>query len=209
MGSLKYEISSRCKELMSVEESIKGKHATAKSWRTYLDAAVKYGEWCKRTYRCRHFMDCRPHIQDYADWLVQQGKSPSTIHTYLAGVCRVYEVSLADIKKPKRIVSENSRSRGEKAVDGRRDAGREASPRLYDFAAVVGIRRAEYARLRGNDLVYDESGYPCVKVKKGKGGKYQEQRILPGDEMLVRSFFDSTESLVFTTAELEDRKSVV
>lgn len=107
-------------------------------------------------------MDCQEHIQDYADWLAQQSKSASTVHTYLAGVCLVYEVPLADIQKPKRVVSENIRSRGVKNVDNRKDTAREVSPRLYDFASAVGIRRAEYARLRGSDLLYDESRYLCV-----------------------------------------------
>lgn len=170
-----------------------------------MDASIKFGEWCKRRYRCRHFTDCRSHIQDYADWLAQQGKSPSTIHSYLAGICRVYEISLDKIQKPKRVTSQNTRSRGEKPVDKRTDATRDASPRLHDFAAVVGIRRAEYARLRGDDLVYDESGYPCVRVKRGKGGKFQLQRILPGDEVFVRSYFNGSESLVLTRDELNNK----
>lgn len=167
-----------------------------------MDSAIHFGQWCKTTYGCRHFGDCQEHIPDYVDWLAQQGKSASTIHTYLAGVCRVFEVLLADVKKPKRVTSQNTRSRGEKAVDERRDAGREASPRLYDFASTVGIRRAEYARLRGDDLVCDESGYLCVRVRRGKGGKFQLQCILPGDEMFVKSYFDGLEGPVFTKAEL-------
>lgn len=193
------------KRLMLMEEYAIGRHAIAKSWRTYMDAAVKYGEWCKRTYRCRHFVDCRPHIQDYADWLVEQDKSPSTVHTYLAGVCRVFEVPLADIQKPKRVTSQNIRSRGLKNVDSRQDTKRETSPQLYDFASVVGIRRAEYTRLRGDDLVYDESGYLCVRIRRGKGGKYQLQRILPGDEMFVRAHFDGSTSLIFKKAELDNQ----
>ena len=205
MGSLKYEISQHCKELMQTGVSSSGKHTSDKSWKSYMDASIKFGEWCKRRYRCRHFTDCRSHIQDYADWLAQQGKSPSTIHSYLAGICRVYEISLDKIQKPKRVTSQNTRSRGEKPVDKRTDATRDASPRLHDFAAVVGIRRAEYARLRGDDLVYDESGYLCVRIRRGKGGKYQEQRILPGDEMFIRSYFDGSDTLVFTRAELSNK----
>lgn len=205
MGSLKYEIAQKCKKLQQTEETARGRQATAKSWRTYMDSAIHFGQWCKTTYGCRHFEDCLEYIQAYSDWLIEQGKSASTIHSYLAGICRVYEIPLGKIQKPKRIVSENSRSRGKKAVDERRDAGREASPRLYDFASTVGIRRAEYARLRGSDLLYDESGYLCVQVRRGKGGKYQLQRVLPGDEMFVRSYFEGSESLVFTKAELDNK----
>ena len=205
MGSLKYEISQHCKELMQTGISSSGKHTSDKSWKSYMDASIKFGQWCKQQYRCRHFEDCKIHIQDYSDWLVEQGKSPSTIHTYLAGVCRVFEVPLTDVEKPKRIVSENTRSRGAKNVDNRSDATRGVSPRLYDFAAAVGIRRAEYVRLRGDDLVCDESGYLCVRVRRGKGGKFQLQHILPGDEMFVKSYFDGLEGPVFTKAELTNK----
>lgn len=205
MGSLKYEISQRCKALMQSGNSAGGKHTSQRSWKIYMNAAIKYGEWCKRNYKCRHFEDCRKHIQDYANWLEQQGKSASTIHSYMAGVCRIYGISLSEIRKPRRVVSANTRSRGVKAVDKRRDTSCEASPRLFDFASVVGCRRTEYARLRGNDLVRDESGYLCVRIRRGKGGKYQEQRILPGDELLVRSYFDGSEEPVFDRAELANK----
>lgn len=112
MGSLKYEISQRCKQLQA--NPVDGKHTSLKSWRTYMDSAIHFGQWCKTTYGCRHFGDCQEHIPDYVDWLAQQGKSASTIHTYLAGVCRVFEVPLADVKKPKRVTSQNTRSRGKR-----------------------------------------------------------------------------------------------
>lgn len=62
MGSLKYEITQKCKKLQQTEEADRGRQSTAKSWRGYLDAAVKYGEWCKRPYRCRHFEDCLDNV---------------------------------------------------------------------------------------------------------------------------------------------------
>ena len=113
----------------------------------YRNHAIKFANWCKEQYGCRMLDECSTHVQDYADFLVAQGKSPSTIHTYLAGICRICGVPLADIQKPIRVVAENTRSRGTKAVDERKDAGREVSPRLYDFASIVGIRRNEYLHL--------------------------------------------------------------
>lgn len=171
----------------------------------YKDRAVKFGEWCKTEYRCKTPEECLPHLQDYTDWLVAQGKTPNTIHTYLAGVCRWFEIPLDSINKPKRVIAHNIRSRGKKAVDNRSDSQREASPRLYDFALAVGIRRDEYKQLRKNDFVYDESGYPCVRVRRGKGGKYQEQRIAPEDLDFVRSFFDGSAYKVFSAAEMANK----
>lgn len=91
---------------------------------------------------------------------------------YLAAVCRVWAVPLDAITKPRRAIADNTRSPCVKAVNQRGDARREESVRLYDFAAVVGIRRAEYVALRGDDLVRDKSGYLCVRVRRGKSGKY-------------------------------------
>lgn len=176
-----------------------------KTAKRYMNHAIKFGKWCKAQYGCNTPDACRPYVQDYVDWLVARGKSPSTIHTYLVGVCRWFDIPLDPIKKPRRVVAENTRSRGIKAVDSRSDTRREASPRLYDFAELVGIRRDEYKHLRKNDFVYDESGYPCVRVRRGKGGKYQEQRIAVEDVGFVRSYFDASEDKVFSDEELRNK----
>ena len=184
---------------------LKPANISTQSERLYKRHAVRYGKWCKSTYGCRTPADCAKHIQDYADWLVAQGKSASTIHAYIAGVCRYWGVPMDYIVKPRRVTAENTRSRGAKAVDQRSDSKREASPRLYDFASVVGGRRAELGALRKNDLVLDESGCWCVRIKRGKGGKYQEQRVLPEDVDFVKDFFNGTEDYVFSTAEMRNK----
>lgn len=156
IGSLTYQIK-------HLELSRKGKKDTpmlAKTESQYKKHALKFAEYCKSTYRCKTLEECKEHIQDYSNYLTASGKTPSTTHTYLAGICRVLDVPLEDIKKPIRVVAENTRSRGSKAVDTRKDAGREASPRLYDFASIVGIRRNEYLHLAPDDLVVGMSKTP-------------------------------------------------
>ena len=172
----------------------------------YRNHAIKFANWCKEQYGCRMLDECSTHVQDYADFLVAQGKSPSTIHTYLAGICRICGVPLADIQKPIRVVAENTRSRGTKAVDGRADSSREASPRLYDFACIAGIRRAEYLHLTPQDLVEDDFGNPCILVRKGKGGKRQMQRILPDELAAVKAVFDNPADAnhLFSKAEMNN-----
>ena len=215
MASLVHEISThiydKTKYLKPPEKDENGNPAepvkiTKKSERQYKNHAIKFGLWCKGNYKCRHFDDCKSHIQDYADFLIKEGYSASTIHTYLAAVCRVWSVDMSTIQKPERHVSQNTRSRGEKAVDKRKDAQREASPRLYDFAARVGLRRREYLRLYGNSLVADESGYPSIRVK-GKGGKVQYQRILPTDIQFVCSYFTDKDAdeCIFDRKELTNK----
>lgn len=173
----------------------------------YRNHAIKFANWCKEQYGCRMLEDCSAHIQDYADFLVAQGRTPSTIHTYLAGICRICGIPLADIQKPIRVVADNTRSRGTKAVDERKDAGREVSPRLYDFASIVGIRRNEYLHMTPDDLVFDDFGHPCVLVRKGKGGKRQLQRILPEELPAIKAVFDAPadEQHLFSRDELKNK----
>ena len=92
MASLIHEISThaynKAKYLKSPGKDESGNpvevvRITKKSERQYKDHAIKFGNWCKGNYHCRHFDDCKPHIQDYADFLIEKGYSAGTIHTYL------------------------------------------------------------------------------------------------------------------------------
>ena len=174
----------------------------------YEHHAVAFLDWCKTTYGTNKPKFCRKHIQDYADYLHAQGKSASTIHDYINGVCRVFGAPLADISKPRRVAAENRNNRrasGSKAVDRRRDAQEAASPKLVAIAGVAGIRRSEYRALRRNDYALDESGWPCIVVRRGKNGKRQLQRIPAECVELVRSFFDGSDDYLFTQEELRNK----
>lgn len=215
MASLIFEISTQDYDKAKyLKETPKGEDGnqpepltiTKKSERQYKNHAIKFGLWCRENYKCRHFDDCKPHIQDYADFLVKEGYSADTIHTYLARVCRVWNVAMDTIQKPVRHTVQNTRSRGTKASDSRKDTRREASPRLYDFASRVGLRRLEYHRLCGGSLVKDESGHLCICVR-GKGGKVQNQRILPSDLEFVRDYFTGKypDEYIFDKTELNNK----
>ncbi|MEG1639783.1 MAG: hypothetical protein RR415_10370 [Ruthenibacterium sp.] len=94
-----------------------------------------------------------------------------------------------EISKPKRMAADITRSRHND--DNAQGAWEEDNPkyaRLVAFQKRVGIRRAEIASLTGENFKQDENGNWCVEVKKGKGGKYQLQRILPDDVAFVRAY---------------------
>lgn len=217
MASLKYMISQMVDTRESVERNAWQEYLNSKSGsapkrpathntiRQHKDHAIKYGAWCKRAYHCKTTEDCAQHFQDYVTFLTAKGLSASTIHTYLAGICYAFNIDLADVKKPPRKAAQNQRSRGQKPSDSRSDTQRDISPRLYDFASAVGCRRAEYAALRQSDLVTDVNGHLCVLIRRGKGGKKQYQRILPGDIDTVKSYFDGSESFVFDKSELQNK----
>ena len=174
----------------------------------YKNHAIKFLDWCKTTYGTNKPKYCRKHIQEYANYLSADGKSSNTIHDYIVGVCRIFSVPLRDINLPKRIAAENTNNRranGPKAVDSRSDANPEYSPKLVAIASVVGVRRAEYKNLRKNDFTFDEAGWPCIRVRKGKNGKKQLQRIPAESAEILQSFFDGSDAYLFTANELRNK----
>lgn len=168
--------------------------------KTYESNFEKYVDFCRMKYNVKTKEECRLHLQDYVEFLEIQGKSASTIHTYIAPVCAYYGIPMNDIDKPARKVSENvrSRKRSDKYKRSDQQFENEKYSLVANFQAKVGIRRNELKNLRLNNFKQDESGYWCVEVMRGKGGKYQLQRILPENVEFIRLYFktlDSSEKL--------------
>lgn len=147
-------------------------------------------------------------LQGYEKELEAFGYSPATIHRRLAAPCKGIDVSMSEIEKPKRTSGKITRSRNEKANrQGKREIEDERYNRLVTFQKAVGIRRAELSRLIGTDLTEDESGYLCVNVSRGKGGKRQLQRILPEDEKVVLEIFQNADpgQKLFSKEEMQNK----
>lgn len=146
-------------------------------------------------------------IQKYADSLRADGKSAATIHTYIAGPCKALGVKMSEISKPIRTSLDITRSRenfGNK--QGNNEENDPRFKRLVDFAGIVGIRREEYENLKITNIKKDESGYLCIEVEKGKGGKYQLQRILPENIPNIKAIFKESEGqYVFTKDEMNNK----
>lgn len=181
--------------------------------RQYQKQLVPFASWCKER-GIKHMdvlqeQDSLKLMQEYSDYLSKVESSASTIHARLAASCRVLKIPMGEIKKPRRINGENRRSRRfENDIDinyqGRLELKNEKYRRLVEFQQKVGIRRAELASLRKNDLIQDESGSYCVYVRKGKGGKMQLQRILPEHIQFIKDYFDGTEDKMFSAEEMKN-----
>lgn len=159
--------------------------------RTYVSGYRRFVKYCRQYHNCTTTAQCKAHIQDFADFLVQKGLTASTVHTYLAPVCLFLEVSMATVQKPIRHTSEYTRGRSYNQRTERKDNDitNQKYEKTVQLQSVLGLRRRELMRLKKEDFVIDESGYPCVKIR-GKGGKWQLQRILPEDVVLVKEFFN-------------------
>lgn len=178
----------------------------SKTREQYMRNITKFTDFCKREYGCKTLAKCKclECAQKYADCLSEDGYAASTIHTYLAPVCRMIGISMKKVEKPIRYVAEYKRSRG--IPNLRSNAQPSYSPRLSAFAKVVGIRRNEYKELRGRNFKKDENGYWCVEVEKGKGGKHHLQRIAPECVEFVRGYFTRVkpDEYVFTLKEMKN-----
>ena len=163
----------------------------------YFRHAKHFVKFCREQFNVRTSEDCRTHLQDYSDALQSQNYSASTIHTYLAAACAAMDVKLSAIQKPIRYVADYVKGRGPTACYADSDLSNPAWAYMVDFQRCVGIRRNELRRLRGADFGIDESGKPCVIVRRGKGGKCQYQRILDSDIEFIKSYFDSVADFDF------------
>lgn len=129
----------------------------------------------------------------YLQGLAQTGRSPSTIHTAAAALCKALPgtgLAMADLPHPRRTHAPRKGRAAAPSLRKRSDAD-QLNPkyrRLVDFAKVVGLRRDEYRNLRGRDLTHID-GHAYVIVEQGKGGKMQYQRIDDVDAPLVESYF--------------------
>ncbi len=155
--------------------------------KTYRRASSRFADWCKSEGINKPSKVDRGVIQRYADSMV--GKyAPDTVHTYLSPVCKAYGVSMQHIDKPKRVSADSTRGRTG-TVRSDREMSDPRYKRSVDLQNSLGIRRRELTRLRGRDLVDRGTGGLWVVVEKGKGGKRQEQFVLPKDRETVREIF--------------------
>lgn len=142
-------------------------------------------------------------LQQWAEVLIAGGKTPSTVHTYLASACRGLGVSMRTLDLPRRSIDTKVKSlglceRAEKEKNSLKNA------KLVEFSSRVGLRRSEIKGLQGNNLKREED-YLYVEVLHGKGGKYQKQLIAPDDQEYISSYFDGTPTPIFSPDDMRNK----
>ena len=176
--------------------------------KTYKTSIKRFCTWTKNNGYTREAVLGEPqrYLQSYADSLRERGLSAATIHTYIAPCCKGLNTPMQHIDKPERAIGAITRSRGEKNPRGRKDAEKPEYARLVAFQSAIGLRRAELAHLKGEDLRVKD-GKMYVVVKQGKGGKEQWQKILPRDAGTVVETFKGIgkDERVFSAEEMHNR----
>ena len=179
-----------------------------KTRQTYTFAYRKFICYCRTAHDAKTKEECLNCVDAYINFLKSHGRSASTIHTYVAAICNFHNVPMGNYKIPKRYTSEYSRGRIDNNKKKRKDSDLNNTmyKRLVEFQKRVGLRRSELRRLKKNDFIEDtEHGTFYVICRRGKGGKYQEQFILPRDIPFIKEYFDGSNSPVFTTEEMRNK----
>ncbi len=178
----------------TLRESLRALNALNKTYATRIDV---YSKWAKENgLKTANIAQIRASIPEYIGARRKQGLSDATLHTDLACLCKATGASMSEFETIRRGQPTKGRS-----DDARRVRSTE-NRRVLDFAAKVGIRKMEYSHLKGSDFV-EKGGRAYVVVRKGKGGKRQEQLILPEDVDFVKSYFDGSENYVFSKEEIK------
>lgn len=124
--------------------------------------------------------------QRYADELIAQGKSPSTIHTYLAPVAKGLDIGMGELNLPKRdarSIKKNTKLH-QNAV-GAAQENKLQYARTVNLMKIVCVRPEAFCRLNISCLKQDAYGEWYVQVRD-KGGKLSHQMIFDHEVDFVR-----------------------
>lgn len=157
--------------------------------RNYIKACAAFDSWRKNQGYSNKAVTKEPlrFIRLWRDFLSVRGYSAGTIHTYIAGVCCGLGVSMAGIARAG--TSADKRKSLGKSLRAEKALERHENAEIVQFQKMVGGRRSALQRLKGGDLVQDESGEWCIRFLRDKGGKDQLQRIAPENLEAVQSYF--------------------
>lgn len=165
------------------------KRMSTKTRRNYIRACHAFDAWRKEQGFSNKAVAKAPsdYVKQWRDALAEAGYSTSTIHTYIAGACCGLGISMAGIARAG--TSADKRKSLGKSVRAEKALERPENAEIVRFQKMVGGRRAALQRLKGGDLVRDESGEWCIQFLRDKGGKDQLQRIAPENLEAVQSYF--------------------
>lgn len=210
--SLLYDI--RAKALEGVSgQSVKN----YKMWTAYFcDFAREHG--ITKSKQLGNIENKQKLINQYIEKLSAEGKSPSTIHSYISPICKGLDIkspgkgcAWEGIEKPKRTSISITKGRIEDLVNPRaqKDLSNPKFSRVVAGAEILGIRRGEFEKVVSIRIQKDICGHDCAVVK-GKGGKIQHQRIMAEDlqrmKDLVAGF--SGKQHVFSKEEMNNKINI-
>lgn len=153
----------------------------------YLRHACYFVKYCQKAYHCRTLDDCRPHVDGWLQYRIDQGLSASTIKLEAAALAKLYRTTtIAFIPTPARYRANIKRSRSDAVRD--KHFSEITQRQLVIFCKSTGLRRREVENIRGTALLGpDARGHDTIQVINGKGGKKRQVEIVgtPAEQKTV------------------------
>ena len=136
----------------------------------YLQQCCDFVKFAKAEHGAKTLAECRPHVNEYIQRNIDQGKSSYSIKLTTSALAKLYDCSSKDFTPtPSRCREDITRSRNPAVRDAHFSEARNKA--LVDFCCSTGLRRHELAALTGDCLRQDEQGKYHIWVQSGKGGK--------------------------------------
>lgn len=176
---------------MRINEHCKSK--SNKTRRNYLKACASFDKWRKSVGLSNSVVrkNRSAAVEKWRDTLIAEGYAVSTVHTYIAGIACGLGIDMTGLTPSG--TSEDKRKSLGRSDRARAALEKESNADIVRFQRMVGGRRSALMRLRGSDLVTDESNQLAIRFIKDKGAKTQLQRILPEHQEAVRAYFERVE----------------
>lgn len=150
-----------------------GKRGTLQN---YFEVAHHFAEWCK-AHGIRSWEGAREAASVYLQERVDRGLSPDTLQKDRSALRKIFHDRLlcCDVELPVRHKKDLKRSRYPVVMDAK--FSEEKNRDLVDMARATGCRRGELSRLTPGDF-YWKDGQLWVHIRRGKGGKKYNKRVL-------------------------------
>lgn len=151
---------------------------------TYKRQSRYFADWLEKRYpEVKTIEQAKAYVDEYLLYLIEIGKSPSSIATTKAALVKVFQTDAsAFVETPERTRAGITRSR----LDVKQDShiSNKTEERLSRFTSATGLRRAEMQKIEA-DVLFFKGGKAYLSVTKGtKGGKARTVEIVgvsPGD----------------------------
>ena len=168
--------------------------------KSYLDGWNRFCDYLETAnLKSRNLSELEPHVQPFVGWLLGMSYSAHTIHTWVAAVCKVLGLPLANYVLPKRQRKDITRSRYPVKSDVHFAAHKHLD--LITYCRCVGPRnKKELQQIRGTDLCQLPDGGYAVHIVKGKGGKERYAPVYGSAtevDLVVAMMQEAGEQLVF------------
>lgn len=171
--------------------------------KTYQQQVGYYGDWLvKQGLKKISIEQSKDYIQEYIDHLKEDGKSPWTINTALAAICKATGATMHEFKHPTRTISQISRGNETRMHD---KLNQERASHILEANRLLGMRRSELQRLRACDIVV--SNDKVIVHSVGKGGRDNQQIFTDPKEkeqVLALKYGKSNQDRIFSKSEFKN-----